>query len=269
MNEVAHIYSRRRTTDHDEKFFQIHIGRPTETFCVPEDLICDRSQFFEKLRVKKNAARGNARNIKSMGDCAVNLTDYKTDIFQFYMQWLRTGAIDYETEGPNGALSPLGFIPLARAYVLGVKLEDFGFRNIVLDAMIKVSEFTLSNGTRYGPGAQVLRIIYGGTTQRHSPARRLIVDLYWRKTKLRFIECMETADFPIQFMRELTVAMIEKLSEERLDAPWPDPEAYHEHADSPSEDLAIASPTIPQKFDWQEPVTSPTTMERVSRIIMN
>jgi len=111
----------------------------------------------------------------------VKMEDATPEVFSTYTQWLYQGVIatqdrDMPIEDDEE------YFELARAYVLGDRLQDADFKDAVIDCMIAKSEEKKAGGSRVFPRLDVVQHIYENTVE-GSRARKVMVDLYCRNAR--------------------------------------------------------------------------------------
>jgi hypothetical protein len=125
----------------------------TQTFYVHETLLVSNSRYFQ------NALKPEWRTDTSK---PINMFDTDQAHFKSYSQWL------YTKQAPK-VKSTGRWKTLAMLYILGERIMDDEFQNVILEAMIALRK-------NVEPNIQAIRSIYAGTTS-GSPARRLLVGM--------------------------------------------------------------------------------------------
>lgn len=149
-------------------------------------------------------------------DGGVYVLNQPPPVIRPFLQYLYTGAVDLQD-----------FQTLAHAYVFAEEILDIGFKNAVLNSIIRRVHTYLSDGWRYLPVHAAINIIYEGTPQ-HSPARRLMVDLHFFHAKSSWYRDHATEYHP-EFLRDLLVKLLEGRHLTREEMPLVcDYMAYHE-----------------------------------------
>lgn len=199
------------------------MGEQKEEFHIHKGFICSTSKFFRTaLKPEWDAQKLNPGTI--------DLTDEDPEIFRLYAHWvycktlpiLATKEDQISSNFPQDcghshdkeaakkripALAKEEFHLLAKCYVLGEKLIDTTFKNIILlNGFIHATRGR--EDERYFPDGSVIAIIYAGTTKR-SPARKLMVDIYVDEAHLE-AEGWEQ-DFhqvPAEFLLDIAKALI-------------------------------------------------------------
>lgn len=141
-------------------------------FILHRELLIGRSEYF------KAALKGEWKT-KETDETMLVLTTIDLDdddpaIFSIYAEWLHSGVICSTSAGSQQYDTE--FKTLVRAYILGDKLVDRGFKNTIIDAFIE----KIHSDRRFD--LEHPRLIYDNTP-RQSPLRRLLVDIYvWQVT---------------------------------------------------------------------------------------
>jgi hypothetical protein len=115
------------------------VGKPgfgTQDFVVHQYLICDNSPFFENAVAK--AGRGN-------DSCTIELPEVSVDTFMFYFNWLydvKTLTISNPQIDSLSATRKAMFNTicnrLLRAYLLGTRLQDWDFCDMITDNVLEL-----------------------------------------------------------------------------------------------------------------------------------
>ncbi|KAF2121789.1 hypothetical protein BDV96DRAFT_468436, partial [Lophiotrema nucula] len=137
-------------------------------FYVHEFAICDRSPFFDKAMKPEWADQRPDPRV-------IELPDDDPAAFSLYLHWLYTKKLPVL---PDDQESPSyeGFHNLAYAYVLGERLMDIEFKNVVADAYVLYARGT-APGKQHYPSNEDVRILYEGTSE-GSPIRQLLIDIW-------------------------------------------------------------------------------------------
>ncbi|KAF2279433.1 uncharacterized protein EI97DRAFT_412463 [Westerdykella ornata] len=192
---------------------------PPIPFSVHENLICASSDFFRK------AMEGDWKESKQLLVC---LEDDDPDTFLVYLHWLYRGTLPVRIDEP-GPLMNSEYLQLAKAYILGDKLQDGDFKDVVIDAMIDKCKSTASDGHRWFPVGPVLRCMYKNTPT-SSKARRLLVDIYVHHGPGHWTsDGAEQDEIPKDFLYEVTMAFMDKRDKNEEDPTQRPTCAYHEH----------------------------------------
>lgn len=144
---------------------QIEVGPEKRSLYVHHGLLIENAEFF-RTALKQEWFEGQQRT--------VTLREDNYEIVIIYAQWLYTGQFFMSARNAEG--QPL-YLPLIKSYVLGEKLLDPTFQDLVLNTIAALSrEEHGPELTRYFPGDEAYAILYKGTTS-SSPARRLMVHM--------------------------------------------------------------------------------------------
>jgi hypothetical protein len=168
---------------------EVLVGPDAVPFSVHEELVCASSAFF-KGALSHNWAESQQRSVR--------LEEEEPDAFEIYLQWLYRGTLpvpkwDRITHKRRSAQAD--FLLLAKAYVLGDKLQDGDFADTVIDALVMANN-------------DEVELIWGDTisyifenTPDSSPARDFLVDALYCE------HCRDTLgkedDFPKNFLFRL------------------------------------------------------------------
>jgi hypothetical protein len=180
-----------------------------ETFHVHQDALCDRSPFFlNTMKPEWASHRADPRTI--------TLSDDDPAAFSLYVTWLYSGKLPILPEPEEHEL-PKEYSTLAYAYVLGERLMDNGFKNVIADAYVLYARGAPPAKRAY-PRNEEIRIIYEGTAE-DAPIRKLLVDIWCRRGKYEWIA--QDPDLPPDFLREVVKGLLQvRSSVESLSRPW-------------------------------------------------
>ncbi|KAF4470689.1 BTB POZ domain containing [Fusarium albosuccineum] len=154
---------------------QVVVGSSTPvTFSVHQKVICASSDLFKK------AVLGGWRD---PDEGLVRLESDSPDVFNVDMQWLYYRTIPVPIDEP-GIRGNAEYILLAKAFVLEDMLQDGGFQDAVMDAMVDKTPSEASDGQKWFPVIRFIyekhaRIIQSETVPRrciHIPRTRQLVD---------------------------------------------------------------------------------------------
>lgn len=172
----------------------IHVGtKKPEDFHVHESTLKESSKFFQAA-LNKHWKEGQERKI--------NLPEDDPQHFAAYVEWLYRSTIVPKSTASAAEITKEEVARehpyLARLYVLGEKLQDDGFCDSVMTAMIKYfAQRHTKQNVRYYFNISVVRIIYDGTME-DSPARKFLVEAYkargrkeWLRDRAKCLECPE------------------------------------------------------------------------------
>ncbi|KAF1956624.1 hypothetical protein CC80DRAFT_504453 [Byssothecium circinans] len=213
----------------------VTVGQDDEkrSFKIHEDAICDRSEFFRNsMKSEWASMRPDPR--------VIELPEDDPEAFSLYRTWLYSGQLailpDSGGSGSDDSISitnssttdtaPEHYHTLAYAYVLGERLLDVPFKNAIVDAYVLYARGT-SPGRRYYPSNEEIRIIYDGTRE-GSPIRKLLVDIWYCRGKVEWIE--KDSDLPQEFLACVVKELLRvRVSVDQLSRPWKLSHAqYHE-----------------------------------------
>lgn len=193
---------------------------PPIPFCVHEKLICASSDFF------RNAM---ARDWKESKQRSIHLEDEDADTFELYLHWLYRGTLPVRINEP-GLVGNSEYLQMSKAYVLGDKLQDGDFKDVIIDAIIDKCKSIASDGRKWFPVGPVLRCIYDNTPT-SSEARRLLVDIYVHNGSGDWLsDWVKQDDIPKDFLLDITMAFLNK-KEKNEEGPTHKSStcAYHQH----------------------------------------
>ncbi|KAL2208221.1 hypothetical protein CC79DRAFT_818880 [Sarocladium strictum] len=171
------------------------------TFHVQEELIRRNSGYFRSIFSGQWVESSNRK---------VRLAWHEADIFNFYLNWVYRRDLDKPIVVSEEAIM-LRYLELAKAYALGDYLQDFTFKNAVIDAFSSIMNGT-SGYPRSYPNAIVVYEVYTNTTE-HSGLRNLLVHIYAQsETNLGkwFVEERKSDDFPQGFLYDLAASLLKK-----------------------------------------------------------
>ncbi|CAN9199729.1 unnamed protein product [Alternaria alternata] len=147
----------------------------------------------------------------------IDMSDMELTISEAYCGWLYTGKIVHHEKGKrHGFLSEL--------YVLGERLMDIAFQDVIVAAIIR-----FSIGSNIFPVNDAIQTIYTGTPAT-SPARRLLVD-FWVFNAVPAYDGLEnlTKETCPEFVNDLVHELIVKRDRPAnfVQRPWlANPESY-------------------------------------------
>ena len=172
-------------------------------FYVHETLLRTRSPFFEAA-LSKSWREGK--------DGRVKLPDDDADLVKVYLQFLYSGRISIPPMCTAAGLKcddhESVYFALAGLYALGEKLMDIKLKNQVIEEIFVNAWSKHSSSEQRRPSASVVDKIYGSTAA-GSPARRLMVDIYfWKGKKDWMLERPE--DNNTEFLMDLTQLLLRR-----------------------------------------------------------
>lgn len=186
------------STSLEGKPVEIHVGRGTNSsiFYVHQTVLCSRSPFF------KSALASNS-DWKERQEHRILLPDDDPTAFHLYIHWLYFHTLPIIHGSADEDNEP-EYLDLAKAYILGDKLLDYSFTDIIIDTTLEKSRFEIHDGNYWFPGDRVVEYVYRHTVE-GSPIRRLLVDFYaYHGTP----EWGTARTFPKPFLFELTQAFL-------------------------------------------------------------
>jgi hypothetical protein len=200
---------------------EVVVGKPPQTFHDHERVICASSAYF-KLVMGSRGKEAKARKV-----C---LDEAIPSNFEVYDHSLYRGTLlmDFGSKGM--------WARLARACVLGEKLQDRNFSDAVMEEMLVACRKTQPDGRAYGPGKQIVTFIYANTPD-SSVVRQFLVDV-WASTEhvLRWLtESADNDDLPKPFVYGLAIALAKGRALSETERDDRDPKKtlnmcrYHQH----------------------------------------
>lgn len=174
---------------------------------------------------------------KESRERSIELKDDNPDTFEIYQHWLYFGTVPTRDD-ESSKTDEAEYLQLAEAYVLGDKLGDGNFKDVIIDAMLHKSLPKVSDGTpdltRVFPGEHVIRHIYDNTPN-SSEARRLLVYFYANYGSSRWLNDAVQEEFPNEFLIDLAVALFERQDKRTPAASTAESNAckYHQHGSGP------------------------------------
>ena len=218
------------------------------SFKIHEHAICDRSEFFRNsMKPEWASMRPDPR--------VIELPDDEPEAFSLYRTWIYSGRLailpefgNEYTEAPSSSSSPdihhnnssilaptttttttaaaaaaaanptpEHYHILAHAYVLGERLLDTPFKNAIADAYVLYARGS-PPAKRYYPSNEEIRILYEGTSE-GSPIRKLLVDIWYCRGKVEWIE--NDADLPQEFLAAVVRELFRvRVNVDQLSRPW-------------------------------------------------
>lgn len=173
------------------------------------------------------------RDWKESKQRSVRLEDDDPDTFQLYLHWLYRGTLPVRADEPGHACNS-EYLQLAKAYVLGDKLQDGDFQDIIIDAIIDKWNSKASDGHNCFPVGAVVTCIYNNTPE-SSKARRLLVDICVHNgSKSWLSDWTKECDIPKDFLFDMVIALFSK-EEENTSNPIVESSTcrYHQHGSGP------------------------------------
>lgn len=183
---------------------QIVVGAEEKsTIYVHENLLRSHSPFFEAA-LSKTWREGKDGRIKLPND--------EPALLEVYIQFLYCGQVSVSPVRTAAALRykehESEYFTLAELYTLGERLMDIKFKNEVINDMFFRVYPLPSSIEPQRPVASAVDMIYRGTTA-GSPARRLMVDIYFWKGKAEWM-LGRPEDNNTEFLTDLTALLLRR-----------------------------------------------------------
>ena len=173
---------------------------PSTVLEVHENLICTSSDFFKRLRTGE-WKEANERTTKFEED--------NPNVFQLYLHWLYRGTLPIRNDAP-GRIGNAEYECLAEAYVLGDKLQDGDFQDVIVDTIVDKCSSKASDGRSWFPVGPAIQHVYDHTVE-SSKVRRLLVDLYVSHGSGNWLRDWEkSSDIPGDFLFEIATNLLDK-----------------------------------------------------------
>ncbi|KAK3076874.1 hypothetical protein LTS18_011764 [Coniosporium uncinatum] len=184
-----------------DRTVEIHVGPDHRVFSVHEKLICASSDFFKD---------GMSRDWKESRERTFTFEYDEPEIFDIYACWLYYQK--FPTRLDRGGLEGnKEYVQLAKAYVLGEKLQDRDFQDAVIDAVVDKSNHLTEGNKTWSPVGDAVKIIYDGTPDT-SPAQKLLVDIHCHYGHTLWLtdHCPPNKDIPHDFLLDLARKMFDE-----------------------------------------------------------
>lgn len=191
----------------EAKPVQIVVGPDEFKFYVHQHVLeCHGGSMFRAI--------SNRDDWKADKDCTIKLPEEDPEMFRVYAEWLYTGKITAEVHFDDNHFDFYVWTTLAKLYIIGVKVEDTVFQDQVVDLIVHAMQRNAirtkdCNGGK-APDAPTIELIYQHTVT-HSPARRLLVDLYILHSNQAWIGS-EIAEMNRDFVNDLCEELLVKLT---------------------------------------------------------
>jgi hypothetical protein len=160
---------------------------------------------------------------------SIPLDDVEPSVFHVYTSWLYRARLPVRIDAP-GLEGNAEYLMLARAYVLGDRLQDVAFCDACMDGMVvKAKMKSAPTNQWWVPVGPVVAYIYDNTTP-NSKARRFLLDFYTHHGQSHWLErwADRDVDLPAEFLFDLAVQLLK-----RRPAPgralFMNPCEYHDH----------------------------------------
>lgn len=166
----------------------------------------------------------------------IELKDDKPDTFEIYQHWLYSGTVS--TRDDSGEPDDPEYLQLAEAYVLGDKLGDGDFKDVIIDAILHKSRLKVSGGAFFRrfsfPGAQIIQYIYDNTPK-SSEARNLLVYFWAENGNGQWFNDETQELLPKEFLMDLAVELFERQARGTLATSMAESNTckYHQHGPGP------------------------------------
>ncbi|KAK5683356.1 hypothetical protein LTS10_004887 [Elasticomyces elasticus] len=197
--------------------FTVLVGVEEEKFVLHASIATKHSKFFQA------ACNGG---FKEAQEKVIHLPEVQPATFRAYVQWIYSGAVvvtDFE-EHKTDVKGRSCRESLVKLYILADIIAHTLLRNKTID------EYVAScRSTEYGTNPALIKVAY-----KQCPAgsmlRKLFVDenVYFSTDRVAWLQ-EERDQFPVEFLRDLVVAMAGKT--DALGDPWETSCEYHEHGD--------------------------------------
>ncbi len=143
---------------------------------------------------------------------SICLDDVDPSVFHIYASWLYRRRLPVHVDAP-GVEDNAQYMMLARAYVLGDRLQDAAFCDACIDVMVGKARTKLARGDAWCvPAGPVIDYIYDNTTP-SSAARRFLLDLYFHSDQSYRLEdewADPDVDLPIEFLFDISAQLLER-----------------------------------------------------------
>jgi hypothetical protein len=173
------------------------VGPEEQAMVVHGDCLSRDSEFF-RTALKKEWGEGRA----------IKLPEETPLLMGYYIEHLYGVKLPTHklTSGPsiNDSAQPV-YELLASLYVLGERMMDSEYRNMILQEFLRLLDFSLVTPNEgCWPGTRAVSIIYQGTTA-ESPARRMMVDFAVKYGTPHTLEHFASVDsrYPLSVGRSL------------------------------------------------------------------
>lgn len=177
-------------------------------------------------------------NWKESRERSIALKDDDPDTFEVYLHWLYFATVPTRDDDETDQTSDAEYLQLANAYVLGDKLRDGNFKDVIIDAMLHKSRSKFSDGTPSGthffPGEHAVRRIYDNTPK-SSEARHLLVYFYAENGDGQWLNDGAQEVLPKDFLIDLAVALLERQNKRTPATATAESNTckYHQHGSGP------------------------------------
>ncbi|KAM0715783.1 hypothetical protein Q7P37_008297 [Cladosporium fusiforme] len=195
------------------------VGREEEHLAVNIALL--KSSHFVTVALKKHWKEGQTGIIILPDEdpcemthylCWVSFRSLPTDFYK------ANGPVPFQGDAPGNA-----YTLLVKLYVLGERQQDVGFRQALLDEIIRLTNIVDDDSQAYFPSTSHINALYEGNLE-DSPARHLFVDLYVRLGEVQWVEDEKYKTVKIhenvEFMFDISRTMFQMLSDYPDSSEW-------------------------------------------------
>jgi hypothetical protein len=98
------------------------------------------------------------------------------------------------------------YIAVCKLYIFCGRVQDLEAKKVLLSALVKAIQTTRDDGMVHYPGKEVAKLIYEGTSPA-DPIREFLVDCHAIAGLSDWNKGQSAADYPPQFLFDLTIAM--------------------------------------------------------------
>jgi hypothetical protein len=147
---------------HPDNMITLVVGSKEETMVVQQD--CTRTSAFFRATLKKGWREGQKRTVELPEESPLHMA--------YYIQHLYGGKLPTHlmSEAPNCEIDNHPYVLLARMYVLGERMLDPKFQNVVIYELFRLARLdktgTPHKHTGLLPCHSHINIIYQGTTSK-------------------------------------------------------------------------------------------------------
>jgi len=136
-------------------------------FKIDQIAACSNSSFFRAAM---------AHDFKEAKTRVVNLTAEDLVMFKVWLHWIMARTISSPILPTNAKIDDdVEFDHLVKTYALGEKVDDVGFKDVVIDAICAKSFDNNARGKRYFLGGESTGLVWRATLP-GSPLRKLVLD---------------------------------------------------------------------------------------------
>lgn len=169
---------------------------------------------------------------KESKERSIELSDDDPETFEIYQHWLYCGTIPTRNDVGDSAID-VEYLQLGKAYILGDKLRDGTFKDVIIDAILNRTSSRASDGLCHFPDETFVQSIYDNTPK-SSEARNLLVDLYVNHGNEQWLNDAEPEAFPNDFLMDLAVVLFGRKNPHTDTYPAESNACkYHQHGSGP------------------------------------